>query len=69
MIASALGDYDHSAIAHALEWKAVRVETEAEVRDGLREAPASKTPMLLDIVVSGDGSWEKVASALRLCPA
>lgn len=68
IIASELGDYDHAAIARTLGWNGIRAETETEVRQAITEALGSKRPTLIDVITSGDESWEKVASSLRLAP-
>jgi thiamine pyrophosphate-dependent acetolactate synthase large subunit-like protein len=68
IIASDLGDYDHAAIARTLGWHGIRAETETEVRQAIIEALASKRQTLIDVITSGDESWEKVASSLRLAP-
>jgi acetolactate synthase-1/2/3 large subunit len=68
IIASTLGDYDHAAIARTLGWDGIRVETEAQLREAFATAIDSKSSTLIDVVVSGDESWEKVASSRRLTP-
>lgn len=68
IIASTLGEYDHAAIARTLGWNGIRAETEVEVRQAIAEALAAKGSTLIDVKTSGDESWEKVASSLRLAP-
>lgn len=68
IIASTLGEYDHAAVARTLGWNGIRVETEAELRRAFDDALATRESTLIDVVVSGDESWEKVASSLRLAP-
>jgi acetolactate synthase I/II/III large subunit len=66
IIASELGHFDHAAIARSLGCEGSRIDREEDFRPALEAALLSDRTTLIEVIVSGEESWEKVASSLRL---
>jgi acetolactate synthase-1/2/3 large subunit len=65
-IASELGDFDYAAIAQAFGCRSERVERAQDFVSAIGRAMKSDRSTVIEVMVSGEESWEKVASSLRL---
>jgi acetolactate synthase-1/2/3 large subunit len=64
--AAEFNDFDHAAIARAMGCNGVRVIDPADLAAAIREAAASKTPTVIDVVTSLEVSFRDVTSPLAL---
>jgi acetolactate synthase-1/2/3 large subunit len=61
-IASEFDDFDHAAIARAMDCDGIRVETPKQLAGALRAAMGANRPTLIDAVSSRDQPFQKITS-------
>jgi acetolactate synthase-1/2/3 large subunit len=61
-IASEFDDFDHAAIARAMDCDGIRVETPKQLGGALRAAMGANRPTLIDAVSSRDQPFQKITS-------
>lgn len=63
-IASSFAAFDHAAIAEAIGCRGIRVESPDELAPAFEAALAERRPTVVEVMISGEETYKKVASPL-----